>query len=572
MKTKVRTIRLRTKIAIAVLATALLVGIMVGSFSLMKLKSDMMELSIAHTRDVAQMAASFMDPEILTNLEPGQEDSEAYQEMLERLSAFLVDDSDIAYIYTMRKRNGIVEFVVDADQEEGAAIGDPYESYDVIENALAGEVSVDKEVTTDEWGSVYSGFAPVFAKDGSVAAIVGVDCSVDVINSRVLAMLRTMIIIEVTVFLIALAIALSVGRLMTKNVLLINNKMDEMARSGGDLTQTIEVKSGDELEATAEHFNEFLGKLHDIILSVRETEEQLFEFSRQTEEQIVSADGQLSSISGAIGSMSESLAATSVSAQNVSDAASNAAMLLAEVNEQAVQSGEHAKASGERALSAKEKCAGDLQKVTTVVEKISDEMEKQTERSRKIHEINKLTGEIVGISNQTQLLALNASIEAARAGEAGRGFAVVAEEISKLADATTKTAKEIGDINRYTVETVEELVQTTQRMVSYIRDEVYSDYREMEKIGADYHADTGDFADRMQQMQSLSGQLTSDMEKIRESLYEMTRMTGEETENIAVVSSTAENISQTMKSVRADAQINERIITKMGELIGQFRV
>ena len=572
MKTKVRTIRLRTKIAIAVLATALLVGIMVGGFSLMKLKSDMMELSIAHTRDVAQMAASFMDADVLAALEPGQEDSEAYQEMLERLSAFLVDDSDIAYIYTMRKRNGIVEFVVDADQEEGAAIGDPYESYDVIEKALEGEVSVDKEVTTDEWGSVYSGFAPVFAKDGSVAAIVGVDCSVDVINNRVLAMLRTMIIIEVTVFLIALAIALFVGRLMTKNVLLINDKMDEMARSGGDLTQTIQVKSGDELETTAEHFNEFLGKLHDIMLSIRDTEEQLFEFSRQTEEQIVSADGQLSSITDALSSMTGALSATADSAQHISEAAEDAGALLASVYEQAAQNAEQAGASSNRAFAAKEKCAQDLQKVNTVVESICNEVEQEIEHSRRIHEIETLTGEIVGISNQTQLLALNASIEAARAGEAGRGFAVVAEEISKLADATTKTAKRIGDINHFTVETVEELVQTTQRMVGYIRDEVSADYRKMENIGEAYYSDAGDFANRMQQLQTLSGQLMQDMERIRESLSEMTRMTGEETRDISVVSDTAEQISATMKSVRADTQINERIISKMGELIGQFRV
>ncbi len=572
MKTKVRTIRLRTKIAIAVLATALLVGLMVGSFSLMKLKSDMMELSIAHTRDVAQMAASFMDADALTSLMPGEEDSETYQEVLEQLSAFLVEDSDIAYIYTMRNRNGVLEFVVDADQEEGAAIGDPYESYDVIEKALAGEVAVDSEVTTDEWGSVYSGFAPVFAKDGSVAAIVGVDCSVDVINNRVFAMLRTMIIIEVTVFLIALAIALFVGRLMTKNVLLINNKMDEMARSGGDLTQTIEVKSGDELETTAEHFNDFLGKLHDIMLSVRDTEEQLFEFSRQTEEQIVSADGQLSSITDALSSMTGALSTTSESAQKISEAAEDAGALLSSVHEQAEQNADQARASSDRALLAKEKCAGDLQKVSAVVESICSEVEKEMEHSRKIHEIETLTGEIVGISNQTQLLALNASIEAARAGEAGRGFAVVAEEISKLADATTKTAKKIGDINQFTVETVEELVQTTQRMVSYIRDEVSADYRQMETIGEEYYSDAGDFADRMQQLQTLSRQLMEDMERIRESLSEMTRMTGEETRDIAVVSETAEQISATMKSVRADTQINERIISKMGELIGQFHV
>ena len=175
----------------------------------------------------------------------------------------------------MRNRNGQLEFVVDADQEDGAAIGEAYETYDVIEEALAGNVVVDEEVTTDEWGSVYSGFAPVFASDGTVAGIVGVDCSVDVINAHISAMLRTLLIIEITCFFLALIIALLVGRLMTKSVLRIDRKVEEMASRGGDLTQQIEVGSRDEIGQMAENFNSFLQRLHDIVLTIRDTEEKL---------------------------------------------------------------------------------------------------------------------------------------------------------------------------------------------------------------------------------------------------------------------------------------------------------
>ena len=63
-----------------------------------------------------------------------------------------------------------------------------------------------------------------------------------------------------------------------------------------------------------------------------------------------------------------------------------------------------------------------------------------------IKQISKITEAVESIASQTHLLALNASIEAARAGEAGRGFAVVAEEVSKLADDSSNSAKKIKEL------------------------------------------------------------------------------------------------------------------------------
>ena len=569
---KVKKIKLGTKITLSVLITVFIVGLMIGSFSIIKSKSDMMEQSIAHTRDIAQMAASFVDGDVLNKILPGMEDSEEYAVVLDSLSAFLVEGSDISYIYTMRNRDGQLEFVVDADQEEGAEIGEPYETYDVIEEALSGQVAVDEEVTTDEWGSVYSAFAPIYTSDGQVAGIVGVDCSVDTINAKVSAMLRTMLIIATVCFVFSLAAAIIIGKLMTRNVLLIHEKMDEMAESGGDLTRTIDVKSGDELENVADSFNAFLQKLHDIMSTISETEKQLLSYSNETDSRIRDAGDELQEISKALDSMTYAMTEALSDAKEIKAAALDAKTLSINLHNDSENSLNITRISGKRAEEAKQRCRNAYENAGKAIDEITADLQEKIENSRKIHKIESLTSEIVGISNQTQLLALNASIEAARAGEAGRGFAVVAEEIGKLADSTTDTAKEISQINSFTIETLNGLIKTTEEMAAYIRERVLNDYKDMEQTGEDYSNDISSFATQMESLNDLSRQLAKDMEKVEKNLSDMTAVTGSQTEGISSVNHTCADVSAKMNTIRQDTEINEIMIKKLGSLIDQFKI
>ena len=127
---------------------------------------------------VASVTASQIDGDAFARLGPGDEGTETFLKIRGQLRSVRDATPGVHYIYTMRKDGDAVVFVVDADygtDADTSRIGEPYPEAE--EEMLAGfsAPSADQEFTTDEWGTVLSGFAPIRDRSGAVVGIVGVD-------------------------------------------------------------------------------------------------------------------------------------------------------------------------------------------------------------------------------------------------------------------------------------------------------------------------------------------------------------------------------------------------------------
>jgi methyl-accepting chemotaxis protein-1 (serine sensor receptor) len=188
--------------------------------------------------------------------------------------------------------------------------------------------------------------------------------------------------------------------------------------AAGDLTQTIQVRSGDET-----------GKLMQALKHMNDNLAQIVGKVRQGSDVIASASSQVASGSHDLSARTEQ------QASSLEETASSMEELTSTVK----QNADNARQANQMAASASEVA----QKGGQLVAQVVDTMDAINGASRRIADI---IGTIDGIAFQTNILALNAAVEAARAGEQGRGFAVVATEVRSLAQRSAAAAKEIKEL------------------------------------------------------------------------------------------------------------------------------
>ena len=569
---KVRKIRLQWKIAAAMALVVILVIAAISAVSVIKSKNDLMESSKQSAAEVAMSTAEFVDTELMTSLHEGDEEKEEYTAAVEQLRKFMQSEN-ISDIYTMRKNeDGTLVFVLDADEEEPAAIDEEYETYETIDGAFAGEVTIDDEVTTDEWGSTFSAFAPIKDDKDNVVGIVGVDCSIDQLNADVASMMKLIIIVAVIGLIVSVALAIFLGAMMSRNIQRVNDKVEELATSEGDLTQIVEVKSGDEVENVADNVSRFISKLRTMMLEIKEGVDRVYESTSRIYEDVDKTKEELDGVSLTLGSMKESMKMSKEMVGDVAGIADEARSKAEAVKEHADEQSERIREISSNTVEINAKNRKTREGIRETIASESAVLEEHIRRSEKVHEILDLTDAIIGISSQTQLLALNASIEAARAGEAGKGFAVVAQEISNLSIETETTAKKISDINNFTVQTIEELIKTSKEMMEFMDRQIAEGFDSMIESNDEFANEIEKLSESMGYFSEVSKELASSMDQVDEDIRQLSETVNTQNEGINEVAGVADAIVSNMLEIRREEEESQQISNNLSENINHFRL
>ncbi|MFA0629277.1 methyl-accepting chemotaxis protein [Vibrio sp. 10N.222.49.A3] len=373
----------------------------------------------------------------------------------------IVDDVAIGFLGIDLRLDGLTNVVTQSDQSlfegagavyvvslDGSVIASDDQSIAVGSNFQSNNTSSDLmtdfifggEVTTQwsENGEWLLAFAPVIAanqtwgvlfeipRESVVADANQLDA---IISTKLSEGIKTEVIAGISFILFGLAIIAFASLSIVKPIRQVVERLNDIASGEGDLTQRLEVKSQDEIGQLSQGFNLFLDKLQHTIKEVI-----------QTTEQVASTTSQAKASASSTRESSESQFKEVDLVATAAEEMTQTSGLVVQNAEVAVDAACEANRSAQQGQQVIELSAGEMRKL---VDRMSSAVPIVEELAKNNGNITEILSVIEGISEQTNLLALNAAIEAARAGEQGRGFAVVADEVRNLASRTQSSVGEI---------------------------------------------------------------------------------------------------------------------------------
>ncbi|MCM1123735.1 MAG: methyl-accepting chemotaxis protein [Eubacterium sp.] len=572
-KRKTRKLGIRIKILLPTTVAIILMCAVMGLNSYQRNKEGLIAMGVEEAQMAAVISTKVIDADTVAQMSVKQVGSAEYNALFQSMLE-IKQECGIKYLYTLYTDGSNVYYGIDADDTESKNdFGTVFEtSYQELRSVFDGERYVQDYIDSTEDGDLISAYMPLIDSSGNIVSIIGCDYDAAGVVERLdLALRRVLQISIICLVIVLVALNIIVDRVI-KSLHKVDGKIYELVHNEGDLTQTLDVRTGDEMEMIAENVNALLGHIREIMLNIADNSEHLKESSRMVSSNLSNAESEIIDVSSVMEEMSAAMEESSVSLEQINESIRQSFESIESIYEQA----EGGRASSDQimqnASQIYHRAVDEKQKAVQQVAKMADSVQDKIERSKDVEKVRELTRDIINITEETNLLSLNATIEAARAGEAGRGFAVVADEIGKLAANSAESAEEIQKVTAEVIQTVDELAAEAQQMLAFMNETAIGGYEKLLETSESYQNNVGDMNEMMQNFAAESERLKMGMDEIKNAINDVKTAVSESTIGVTNVSETAVRLTGNVGEIGKEADSNLEIVDRLNGEVGKFKL
>lgn len=573
MKKKTRKLGIKAKLLLPVITINVLLCITIVTAISIRLKNSMVEMGREQAMIAAEFSVSQINGAAIMDIKPGDEETGKYLNIAKTLKE-IKEGTNILYNYILYTDGSKVFYkAVSEDEIEDNYIGEEFEvSYDILKQAFDGTRFSEPGIANTEYGKLITSYVPIQDESNEVIAVLGCDYDASVIVQRIVKNIELTIVIGLICVIGSIIICNIMISRVTRGLLTVNDKIYDLVHNKGDLTQTIQIKTGDEMELISENVNELLAYIRSIMIHISDSSSNLTESSERVVSSLDDAQGSVGDVSATMEEMSAAMEETTASLNQVTESIQEIYRFIESIYGQAEAGLEFTETIDTNAKQICSEAIKERSQIKDEVDQMVVTVQNSIEQSRNVKQINELVENIIGITKQTNLLALNASIEAARAGESGRGFAVVADEIGSLAVNSAKIASKINIVSEKVIVAVDELSNKATEMVSFVNEKAMRGFNQLVETSDSYSKDASKMMNMMLRFREDSKELQNTMDYIRKAITEVNLAVEDSANGVQHVTEMTMNLVGNMSDIGQEVEKNQSISNELNDEVRKFKI